>query len=141
MPDSVELMANVNDALEYPVAAGELEFSRYGFAELLRQDAVGIAQPDATVLGGITEWLKVANAAAVHDVPVMPHYNPELHAHLVAAAENGRYVEYFYRDQDVKTFEDVIDWPSEPVEGRIPLPDRPGHGVRIDRDALAAVEV
>ncbi|WP_313693012.1 mandelate racemase/muconate lactonizing enzyme family protein [Halorarum halobium] len=141
MPDGVSLMAEVNDALEYSVAAGELEFSRYGFAELLREGAVDVVQPDATVCGGITEWLKVANTAASYDVPVAPHYNWDLHAHLVAASENGTWVEYFHRDSDVKVFDDVIEEPLTPEDGEIALPDRPGHGIELDRDALAAFEV
>jgi len=136
MPDSLDLMREVDGALSYPVAAGELEFSRYGFADLLREDAVGIVQPDATVVGGVTEWLKVANLAASHDVAVAPHYNWDLHVHLLAAVENGLFLEYFYRDSDVKAFDDVLENPLEPEDGRLAVPDRPGHGVTLDRDAL-----
>jgi D-arabinonate dehydratase len=139
MPDSHDLMRSVNEALSYPVAAGELEFSRYGFRDLLREGAVEVLQPDVTVVGGVTEWMKVASAAATVDVPVAPHYNWNLHAHLVAAVENGKWVEYFYRDSDVKAFDDVVEQPLEPDdEGDIDLPDRPGHGVSLDRDALAS---
>lgn len=141
MPDSVELMARVNDALDYAVAAGELESTRYGFARLLGERAVDVVQPDATVVGGITEWLRVAHAAATHDVPVVPHYNWDLHAHLVAASETGRWVEYFYREQDVKVFDDVLAEPMEPAAGRLHLPDRPGHGVVLDEARLAEFRV
>ncbi|MFB6161096.1 MAG: enolase C-terminal domain-like protein, partial [Haloferacaceae archaeon] len=73
------------------------------------------------------------------DVPVAPHYNWNLHAHLVAAVENGKWVEYFYRDSDVKAFDDVVEQPLVPDDdGMIALPDRPGHGVALDRDALAS---
>ena len=134
--DSVELMARVREGIDYPVAAGELEFSRYGFAELLREGAVDVIQPDATVCGGITEWLRIAHTAASHDVPVVPHYNPHLHAHLVASVANGGTVEYFYRDRDVKVFDDLLVDPPTPENGRL-TPRGPGYGVRIDRDALA----
>lgn len=136
MPDSVELMSKVNDEISYPTAAGELEFSRYGFAELLREEAIDFVQADATVVGGITEWLRVANAAAVKDIPLSPHYNWNLHAHLVAASENGQWVEYFYEDEDVKVFDSIVEEPLRPVDGRIELPDRPGHGVTFDQDKL-----
>jgi len=141
MPDSVSLMAKVNEALPYGVAAGELEFSRYGFAELLREGAVEVVQPDATVCGGITEWLKIAHTAASYDVPVAPHYNWNLHAHLVASIENGTWVEYFHRDSDVKVFDDIVAEPLRPEGGEIPLPDRPGHGVSFDVDAIAEVQL
>ena len=136
MPDSVSLMREVNDALPYPVAAGELEFSRYGFAELLREDAVEIVQPDVSVVGGVTEWLRVANTAASYDIPVAPHYNWDLHVHLLGAIENGLWAEYFYRDSDVKAFDDVLEHPMEPDDGELRIPDRPGHGVTFDDDAL-----
>ncbi|HET7323847.1 MAG TPA: mandelate racemase/muconate lactonizing enzyme family protein, partial [Halococcus sp.] len=136
MPDSLDLMVRVNEALNYPVAAGELEFSRYGFRNLLREGAIDIVQPDVTVVGGVTEWLRVANTAASRDVPVAPHYNWDLHIQLLAAVENGLWIEYFYRDSDVKAFDDVLEHPIEPENGIIELPDRNGHGVRIDEDAL-----
>lgn len=141
MPDSVGLMSKVNEALPYAVAAGELEFSRYGFAELLREGAVDVVQPDATVCGGITEWLKIAHTAATYDVPVAPHYNWNLHSQLVASIENGTWVEYFHRDSDVKVFDDVVEEPLRPTDGEITLPDRPGHGVSLDADALAKFSV
>lgn len=137
MPDSVELMSEVNAALDYPVAAGELEFSRYGFAELLRANAVDIVQPDVTVVGGVTEFLRVAHTAALHDIPVAPHYNWDLHVPLLAAIENGLFAEYFHRDSDVKVFDDVVEQPLEPNdEGVITPSDRAGHGVVLDRDQL-----
>jgi D-arabinonate dehydratase len=136
MPDSLDLYHEVNEALDYAVAGGELEFSRYGFADLLREDAVEIVQPDVSVVGGVTEWMRVANMAACHDIPVAPHYNWDLHIQLLAAIENGLWIEYFYRDSDVKAFDDVLEHPVEPEDGMIQLPQRPGHGVELDRDAL-----
>ncbi|WP_101297979.1 mandelate racemase/muconate lactonizing enzyme family protein [Halegenticoccus soli] len=136
MPDSVELMSEVNAALDFPVAAGELEFSRYGFAELMRENAVDIVQPDVTVVGGVTEWMRVAHTAASRDIFVAPHYNWDLHIQLLAAIENGLWIEYFYRDSDVKAFDDVLEHPIEPENGAIQLPDRPGHGVTLKDDRL-----
>lgn len=142
MPDSVELMSKVNAALPYSVAAGELEFSRYGFAELLRENAVDIVQPDATVVGGITEWLRVAHTASTHDIPVAPHYNWDLHVQLLGAIENGRWAEYFYPDNSVKVFDDVLKYPMEPdSEGKLEIPDRSGHGVEFNADALDSYRV
>jgi D-arabinonate dehydratase len=136
MPDSLDLYREVNGALDYAVAGGELEFSRYGFRDLIREDAVEIIQPDVTVVGGVTEWMRVAQTAASHDIPVAPHYNWDLHIQLLAAVENSLWIEYFYRDSDVKAFDDVLEHQIEPEDGVIQLPQRPGHGVELDRDAL-----
>ncbi|WP_226010944.1 mandelate racemase/muconate lactonizing enzyme family protein [Halomicrobium salinisoli] len=137
MIDMVETMGQVNDAVDYPVATGELEGTRHRFATLYDAGAASILQPDATVCGGITEWLRIADYASAYDVPIAPHYNWNLHASLLGAIENGLWVEYFYRDMDVKVFDDVVASPLAPDdEGRIDLPDRPGHGVELDEDAL-----
>ncbi len=140
--DRVETMSQVNEALEYPVATGELEGTRHNFASLYDAGAASVLQPDATVCGGITEWLRIADHAAAYDVPIAPHYNWNLHASLLGAIENGLWVEYFYRDMDVKVFDDVVTDPLSPNgEGRIELPDTPGHGVELDGNALREFRV
>jgi D-arabinonate dehydratase len=142
MIDRVETMAQVNEAIDYPVATGELEGTRHSFADLYDRGAAGILQPDVTVCGGVTEWLRIADYASAYDVPIAPHYNWNIHASLLGAIENGLWVEYFYRDQDVKVFDDVVEDPLEPdTEGTIPLPDDPGHGVELDENALQEYRV
>ncbi|MFB6310103.1 MAG: mandelate racemase/muconate lactonizing enzyme family protein [Salinirussus sp.] len=136
MPDNIDLLSRINDRIDYAVATGELESTRYGFQTLLRAGAAGILQPDATVVGGITEWLKVANMANAVDVPIAPHYNWNLHVSLLCAIDNATWVEYFYRDQDVKVFDDVVADPIAPDNGMMRPPDRPGHGVQLDPDAI-----
>jgi D-arabinonate dehydratase len=137
MIDKVEAMAELNRSISYPVATGELEGTRYNFARLYDDGAADVLQADATVCGGITEWLKIAHHAAAYDIEIAPHYNWNLHASLVGSIENGLFVEYFYRDMDVKVFDDIVEEPLAPDdEGMIPLPDKPGHGVRLDEEAI-----
>ena len=136
MVDRIETMAEVNDVLPYPVATGELEGTRHEFARLVDTGPAGVLQPDVTVCGGITEWLKIAHFASAYDVPIAPHYNWNLHASLLGAIDNGLWIEYFYRDMDVKVFDDVVETPLAPEDGTIQLPDEPGHGVPLDRDAV-----
>ena len=56
-----------------PVATGEAEFGRWGFAELLRHEAADIVQPDCCAAGGLTEVLKVADLADAAHVRCIPH--------------------------------------------------------------------
>lgn len=138
MVDRKATMGEVNTALDYPVATGELEGTRHNFASLYDTGSAEIFQPDVTVCGGVTEWLKIANYASTYDIPVAPHYNWNIHASLLGAIENGLWVEYFYRDMEVKVFDDVVMDPLRPDdEGMIDLPDIPGHGVQLDEDALS----
>ncbi len=90
-PDGIESHRQLSARSAIPVATGEIEATRWAFADLLRQDAAHILQPDACVLGGISEWLDVARAAEAFACPLAPHWHANVHAPLVAA------VEYFER--------------------------------------------
>lgn len=56
-----------------PVATGEAEFGRWGFADLLRRDGADIVQPDCCAAGGLTEALKIADLADAAHVRCIPH--------------------------------------------------------------------
>ena len=95
------MSAHPNLGFDWPVATGELESTRWAFADLLARKAADILQPDATVVGGVGEWLRVAHMAAAFDIPIAPHYNWDIHTQLVASIPNGLFIEYFVRGSDV----------------------------------------
>jgi D-arabinonate dehydratase len=136
-PDNIAASAQVAAALDMPVATGEIEATRWGFRELLERRAADIVQPDATVTGGVTEWMKIAHMAAGWDIPVAPHWMANIHVHLLAAIPNGLTVEFFVLEEDVLNFERIVREPLQPVDGMIQVPQRPGHGVELDEQALA----
>jgi len=80
-----------------PIATGENEYTRYGFRDLIKHDAAAIFNPDAKVLGGVTEFMKVAALVQSVDLDIAPHGSQDIHVHLVAAISNGLILE-FYRD-------------------------------------------
>lgn len=135
-PDNISAMARVAAATDIPVATGELESTRWGFAQLLEQKAADILQADAAVVGGTTEWLKVAHMAAAFDVPLCPHYHWDLHTQLVATIPNGIFVEYFVRDSGVKVFDDIIANPLEVQNGYVTPRDGEGWGIEYDTAAI-----
>ena len=97
MPDDYEGSTAVARASAIPVASGENESTKFGFRDLIERAGVGIINPDAEILGGITEFMKVAALAEARCIPIAPHGRADLHAHLVCAIPNGLMVEY-YRD-------------------------------------------
>lgn len=127
--DNLAAMARIAEALDVPVATGELEATRWAFAELLERRAADILQPDATVVGGVGEWLKVAHMAAAFDIPVAPHYNWDIHTQLVATIPNGLFIEYFVRGSDVKVFDEILENPICPESGYIRPRTEPGFGL------------
>ena len=135
-PDDVEGHAQIAAALDWPVATGEIHSSRWDFRHLIERRAADILQPDAGVLGGVSEWMRVAHAAATFDLPVAPHWNADIHVHLVAAVPNALTVEYFLLEEDIYNFERLLAERLQPKDGLIPLPERPGLGLVLDRAAL-----
>lgn len=141
MPDNLWASAQVAAASDIPVATGEIEATRWGFRQLLEQRAAAILQPDATVAGGVTEWMRIAHLAAAWDVPVAPHWMAAVHVPLVAAVPNGLTVEYFLLDEDILNFERIVAEPLQPHQGRISVAERPGHGIALDDQAVARFRV
>ncbi len=136
--DNLAAMARIAEALDLPVATGELEATRWAFADLLALKAADILQPDATVVGGVGEWLKVAHMAAAFDIPIAPHYNWDIHTQLVATIPNGLFIEYFVRGSDVKVFDEVLANPIYPdSQGYIQPRTEPGFGMVFRDDRIA----
>ncbi|MCH9674605.1 MAG: mandelate racemase/muconate lactonizing enzyme family protein [Gammaproteobacteria bacterium] len=127
-PDDYRGQREITRATSIPVAAGENEYTRYGFRDLIEHRAVDILQPDALVMGGITEFMKVAALAQAHDLDIAPHGAQQVHIHLVAAIPNGLILEY-YRDTVDPMHGKIWQHELEIEDGYVKAPDRPGLGL------------
>jgi L-alanine-DL-glutamate epimerase-like enolase superfamily enzyme len=116
-----------------PLASGEMFYRPERFEPLLSRGAVELAQPDLLRCGGVSGLREVATLAAAHGVPFVPHVHYAVSAHLVDAAPTGRMVEYVPEYDAAPVLAD----PPTVADGAVHLPDRPGHGYRIDPDARA----
>jgi L-alanine-DL-glutamate epimerase-like enolase superfamily enzyme len=139
-PDDVDNHARLAKLTRVTVATGEIGSGRWHFKEILDKGAAQVLQTDALVCGGISEWKKIAATAASYGVTVCPHWFHDLHAHLVAATSNARYVEYFPDDQ-VLNFRRLIDTQLEAKNGMLVLPTTPGLGFNFDEKAVARYAV
>jgi D-arabinonate dehydratase len=139
--DNLTAMRKIAERIRTPVATGELEATRWAFAQLLEQEAAEILQPDATVVGGVSEWLKIAHMAAAFDVPVAPHYNWDIHTQLSATIPNNLFIEYFIKESGVKMFDAVIANPMQAVGGYIEPRTGPGFGIEWNQAELARYRV
>lgn len=134
-PDEIELHARLADFTRVTVATGEIGYGRWYHKELLDKGGAEILQTDAAVCGGITEWKRIAATAASYGVTVSPHWFHDLHAHLVAATPNARYVEFFPDDQ-VLNFRRLIDTQLKHKDGNLLLPQTPGLGFNFSEKAV-----
>jgi L-alanine-DL-glutamate epimerase-like enolase superfamily enzyme len=135
-PDDIENHARLAKLTRIAVATGEIGTGRWHFKEILDKGGARILQTDALVCGGVTEWRRIAATAASYGVTVCPHWFHDLHAHLVAATPNARYVEFFPDDQ-VLNFRRLIDTQLAHRSGTLILPKSPGLGFRFEEKAVA----
>ncbi len=139
-PDDYEGQAAITHATSVPVAAGENEYTRYGFKELINKRCVDILQPDALITGGVTEFMKIAALAQASDFDIAPHGSQEVHIHLVAAIPNGLILEY-YRESTNPMHGKVWKNTLQIKDGQVYAPDRHGMGLEPNFEALKPYRV
>lgn len=127
-------MAEVRAATDIPIAAGESEFTRFDFRDLLEARAVDILQPDLAIAGGITEGARIAALAGAYQKRVAPHLwgSALLFAaglHLAAATPACTILEYSLGFNPM--LHDLVEESFPVQDGRIAIPDRPGLGVTV----------
>ena len=134
-PDEIDMHARLAELTPVVIATGEIAYGRWYHKELLDKRGAEILQTDACVCGGITEWKRIAAIAAGYGVTVCPHWFHDVHAPLVAATPNARYVEFFPDDQ-VLNFRRLIDRQLAHKNGDLILHQTPGLGFRFDEKAV-----
>ena len=137
-------LAQVADALDVPVAAGEHEYTRWQFRDLIEQARVDILQPDVVKCGGITEMRRIATLGEVYNKLFVPHQTQPTvgtaaNLHVCAALVNcNRPQEFTGRRPEL---DDLFAEPLVFANGQIAVPDRPGLGLEIDEAKLEALAV
>jgi L-alanine-DL-glutamate epimerase-like enolase superfamily enzyme len=142
-PDNIAGHAELARTLRTPVATGEIHQTRWEFAQLIEARAANPLQPDVGVLGGVSEWLRVAHTADSFGLQVAPHWHANVHAPLAAAVPNVLAIEHFELGKDIYNFERLVTPETRlPVrDGVAHLSNRPGIGVEFDEAAVAEYEV
>jgi D-arabinonate dehydratase len=136
-PDNFSGAAAIARAVDVPIMNGEPSVTHWDLREVLNQGACDILQIDATVVGGVTEWMKGAHLAECFDVPVKPVWFADLHIQLAAAVRHAIAVEYHLPSEQTLRFADLLAHPLEFTRGMLTAPDRSGNGIVFDEKAVA----
>jgi len=132
LADDNAACAEVARSIRIPVATGENHYTRYEFRDLIERKAARYLMPDVCRANGFSETLKIAHLAAAHGVAVSPHVVYEISIQLCGALANGFLVELMdWMPPDL--FEEI----PECRDGEIRIPERPGHGMVLQRGAVA----
>lgn len=134
--------AKLAAAVDIPIAAGEQEYTRWQFRDLILNAQVDILQPDVIKCGGITEFKKIAALAGTFDKPITVHNTQPTvgtlaHLHLWLSTPSCIYPQE-YNIEPHPLRDDTPIW-KEPVlvkNGYMEAPDKPGLGVELDEAVL-----
>lgn len=148
IPEQLDAYRAVRAGQPIPVAGGETWHGRFGFREPIETGCIDIAQPDLCGTGGFTEMRRVADMAALRGIRVVPH----VWGTAVQIAASLQFVAALLpdpprRDPVAPIFEfdrthnpfrqAIVTSPVEHENGILAVPDGPGLGIEINRDALA----
>jgi L-rhamnonate dehydratase len=139
-PDEYEAYAELADAVDIRVAAGEQDTTVWGFRELIERGHVDLIQPDVTRCGGITEWLRIAALAREHGVETVPH---AWKSGIIKAASlqcnavipDALFQEYCIADTPINQ---TLTRERLPIDedGFLAIPTAPGIGVTLDDEVV-----
>jgi galactonate dehydratase len=139
-PENVAAMREVKRCSPVPICAGENLYLRWGFRDLLEQQAVDFIMPDIPKCGGLSECRKIGSMAEVYYVPLAPHnvcgpLGTMASAHVCASIPNFLIMEWHWCDHEGW---DELTIQEQPViqDGCVVLTDRPGIGVEVNDEAL-----
>ncbi|GAA4343788.1 mandelate racemase/muconate lactonizing enzyme family protein [Pigmentiphaga soli] len=135
--NDVPLMRKLRDRTGIAVASGQCETVIHRFRDMLAAQAVDYVQPNVVIGGGFTQAARVAGLAAGFNVPVTngggyPIHNMHLHAGLA----NGGMVEWHLPIAEMMRV--LFEGFPVPQRGMLALPEAPGLGFSVNRDAVAA---
>jgi L-alanine-DL-glutamate epimerase-like enolase superfamily enzyme len=144
-PDEYEAYAELADAVDIRIAAGEQDTTVWGFRELIERGHVDLVQPDVTRCGGITEWLRIAALAREHGVETVPH---AWKSGIIKAASlqcnavipDALFQEYCVADTPINQ---TLTHERLPLEdgGFVRVPTAPGIGVTLDDEVVERYRV
>ena len=124
-------------ATSIPIATGEGEYTRYGFRDLIEGQCAAILQPDAMIMGGITEFMKVAAMAQAHDLALSNHGPHNVHVHLLAAIPNGLIIEEYLTTETRPVMGGLFRQVPPMEDGHMRPLDLPGLGMELNEQAIA----
>ena len=139
-PDALPDYVRLRERSKVPIAGGEVLTRRQSFQPWLEAGAFDIVQPDVTKVGGLSEERRIGWMAREHGVRCIPHgWNTAVglaaDLQLASAFPNRDLVEYLNGSPFIDQI--VADPWRLDADGMLRIPDAPGLGLKLNRDAVS----
>ncbi len=137
--EDLEAYSELRNSTDVYIAAGEGEYTRYGFRDWIVKRAVDILQPDVTKAGGLTEARRIAEACDLWNIMLVPHgfssaINVAANLQLVAAMPRAFLLEF--RRTASPLINRLVKKPLKAENGYLTIPDGPGLGIELDQSVV-----
>jgi L-alanine-DL-glutamate epimerase-like enolase superfamily enzyme len=145
--DDLDGYAFLHEHSPIRIAAGEWQNTHFEFLDLADRGRIDVLQPDIGRVGGFTEARKVCQIAADRGRLIVPHcwktgIGIAASAHLAAATACCPYFEFLPAELSESSLrKELVSEGVTFTDGKILLPERPGLGIDLNRDALAKFRV
>jgi D-galactarolactone cycloisomerase len=122
----------VRSSTSIAIAAGESEFTRFDFRDLIEIDAVDVLQPDLAICGGPSEGRRIAALAEAYQLELAPHcwgsaLSFSAGMSLAFASPAATVIEYSLGANPF--LHELPEATIDVTDGRVVAPTRPGLGV------------
>ncbi|MBI3681641.1 MAG: galactonate dehydratase [Acidobacteria bacterium] len=144
-PENVRAMAKITRRSTTPIATGERLVASYSCQQLVEMGVVDIIQTDINHVGGVTALWKAGALAEQAAISMAPHacegpIGGLATVHVDASMPNFLVQEIcsgVQPETKEKVWEEWLGFPAmRMVDGRFPLPEKPGLGFDLTEDAL-----
>jgi D-arabinonate dehydratase len=139
-PESLApLAAELRRRTGIPIGLGETLSGHRAFRALIDSGAVDVVRCDATVVGGVREFMATAALASAHGLELSGHVHPDVHVHFGAALAgfHPAGLEYMPPGSGLDGLDELLASHLELRDGCALVPDRPGLGLDWDWAAVA----
>jgi L-alanine-DL-glutamate epimerase-like enolase superfamily enzyme len=132
------LVADLRRRTGMLIGLGENLGGHRAFHDLIESGAVDVVRCDATVVGGVREFMAATALASARGLEVSTHVHPPIHVHFGAALPNlhPAGLEYMDPAAGLDGLHELLNTQLEIRAGYALVPDRPGFGIDWNWDAV-----
>ena len=134
-------LREVSDSLDFPVTAGEHEYTRWHFRDLITIGNTDILNPDVIKAGGISECKKIAALCQAFDKPFMVHNAYPMiataaAAHFIVSCPNAAEFQEYAGPRFWMGLQKYFKNNLNDKGGFLEVPEGPGLGLEVDERAI-----